>query len=219
MNRLILPRNIIATLAIDGPIVIGQTNDYNITMDHFTMQARLNGAASGLYLNYYGGDIVHALGVGQNALNLLRTYGSIVAPVMRPIDSHDEGAYTTTSLAYVSLGSPAGLTFVAPYSGCVFVTQQCVTFNNTAGRANLIGYQIEAGGSGGAIVVAAAGGSGQTYTASPVAGASSASSPHLRRMVSGLTGGGTYFYRPMYAVNAASTGTFQSIYLAVEPLM
>jgi len=44
-----------ATLTSPGYVIVGDTNGYNIGMDYDVIQARYNGNASSIYLNYYGG--------------------------------------------------------------------------------------------------------------------------------------------------------------------
>lgn len=44
------------TLTSPGFVIVGDTNGYNIGMDYDVIQARYNGTASSIYLNYYGGN-------------------------------------------------------------------------------------------------------------------------------------------------------------------
>lgn len=44
--------------AVNQPVQIGVTSSFNIAMDRDTIQARNNGAAADLYLNFYGGLVI-----------------------------------------------------------------------------------------------------------------------------------------------------------------
>jgi hypothetical protein len=136
-----------------------------------------------------------------------------VSELNRPVEQWDNAVYSTASVAYVALG--AGLGFVAPPSGCVIVSHAMDTFNNGVNRTNFVSFRVENGfAGGGGIVVPQSYYLAVSFTTANVG----VQHPTLRKLISGLTPGNSYFFRPLYQVSAG-TGTFQSVYTLIEPTM
>lgn len=117
---------------------------------------------------------------------------------------------STTFTATLTGGTACGLTFVAPPSGVVFVTNRCGQFNTT--DFSICGFQIRAGGSIG---------SGTIFQAvdddhSLISKAANLEQRGDRWRVAGLTPGSTYNAQGLYRV-VSGTGNFQRKHLAVEP--
>jgi hypothetical protein len=136
--RLSVANTSLGGIATTGSFQIGQSATYNLVCDHNEVQARYNGGASTLYLQYWGGDI-YACASGGTATfyGLVNLYSNLYASGrigIKATPSYDLHVSSTDySAAYI----------VSPYNGGTVAN--IVASGTTAGTWGLYSYATTLG--------------------------------------------------------------------------
>jgi hypothetical protein len=127
-------------LSTAGSFQIGPSNNYNLAMDNNEVQARNNGVASKLYLQYWGGDLDVCTSGGS-----ANFYGPVTLPYSNLTVANRIGIGTTTpayDLDVTSTDYSAGY-IQSPYNGGTVLN--IIAAGTTAGTWGLYSYATTLG--------------------------------------------------------------------------
>jgi hypothetical protein len=107
LARLQIENGPFVNLSSPGCFQIGAANSTNIGMDYSAIQARYNGAASRLYLNYFGGDIwIGAHNANPSPAIYVATDGRVGVSNSNVTPGYALTVNTTSALSGINVANP-----------------------------------------------------------------------------------------------------------------